>query len=273
MTLVDPCPDPLELARAVLPTLPCRAMVVGEDSRCVEIEVVAVAEGHLVAEPVADLGPRVVVVLVDQRRAGYEIGCVVVPEDAHQQTPRLRVEWVRRAKPRRQHVRAGVAESGLVRADPDESEFDVRVVDISAAGVAFVCERQLWVGDSVSAMLNIENRSFPVKARVIHTHPLGFGRTRVGCQFTAISEDNRAALANTATQSPSDRRQMRPIELLNTLGAAEGGAEVASMGAVQYERGEALAPVVRYCRACARLTVHVVAAAPGEPPTFTCSAC
>jgi PilZ domain len=268
----DPPPAALDLALAILPSLPCEVTAVTALSAPLSLRLLAVDRDALVCTPVAtEAEERLVIVVSDDRRGAYEIDCLVVPSRDESRRWRLIVDSVRRVKARRQNVRAGVAESAVVQGGPDGAEFDARVVDIGRDGMAFVCEARLAVGDAVSAMLNIGHQSFPVRASVIHARSIGFGRMRVGCQFTAITEEHRRALGLIAVRAPIDRRNLLPIEVLKLAESAAEDTEV-SLSGVRYQSGSAPLPLIRYCRNCARITVqHAVKT--GASSQWKCGSC
>ena len=271
----EPVPNPLQIARGVLGALPCQAFIVTAAAERLPIEIFDADHGCLLCAPsqgVQTPGQQVTLVVGDSRRAGYEIDCVV---DAFQDDSSLRlaVVDVRRVKPRRLYPRAGVTESGLVRPHGRGTEFDVQVVDVGPGGVAFVSDRLLVVGDCVSGMLNIARRAFPIRARVVHVRPLGFGRMRVGCQFTDITDANRQLLEQIAMQAPRDRRGLRPIELVENTATPEDDSPAVSLGDLRYHFEEVRIPTLRYCRPCGRITLHRDTAPPDSPSEWTCSTC
>ena len=275
MASPEPLPEPLQVALGVLGAFPCQAYVVSATGSWLPSEIVGVDGQYLRCarwERVHQLGGELTLVVGDGRRAGYEIDCVVSsPGDGS--SVLVRVVDVRRVKPRRRAARAGVSESGLVRPEGDQPEFDVQVVDIGPGGVAFVSDRPLAVGDSISGVLTIAHRAFPIQARVVHLQPLGFGRVRVGCQFTEIAEPNRQLLDRIAREVPSDRRRLRPIELVEHQAADHAQAPQALLDDLRYHYEEVRIPTLRYCRPCSRITLHRNTAPPGNPPEWQCQTC
>jgi PilZ domain len=220
MATPEPVPAQFHLALGILGDLPSRVVVVAADGSRFRAEVISADAGCLRCAPLEEaeagaLGDAVTLVIGDGERAGYEIDCVPAPFQAHPAL-RLAVVDVRRVKPRRRHARVDVSESALVRSADAETEVDVHVVDVSSDGLAFVSSRRIEVGDSLSGMLNIDQRAFPISILVVHTQPVGFGRFRIGCQFTRIAEVNRHVLEQIARRVPSERRRLRPIELVES---------------------------------------------------------
>jgi hypothetical protein len=275
MATPEPVPAPLQIALGVLGELPSPAVVVATDGSRFETEVISADTGCLQCAPLEEaeagaLGDAVTLVIGDGQRAGYEIDCVPTPRPARSALWLVVVD-VRRVKPRRRHDRVDVSESALVRPADAETEVDVHVVDLSSDGLAFVSSRRLMVGDSVSGMLNIDQRAFPISARVIHSQPVGFGRFRMGCQFTRIAEVNRHVLAQLAGRVPSERRRLRPIELVENAGGKKAEVPPASLSLDRHHT--ATVPTPRYCRRCCRVTLQHDTAGPGHEPHWRCCSC
>jgi PilZ domain len=268
-------PDPWRLAVGVLGDLPSRAAVVAADGSRFDAEVLSAEDGYLHCAPLEDgdaaaLRNGVTLVIGDGQRAGYEIDCVPAPGKARSALW-LAVVDVRRVKPRRRHDRVDVSESALVRAPDAETEVDVHVVDISSDGLAFVSSRRFVVGDSVSGMLNIDQRAFPISARVAHTQSVGFGRFRMGCQFTRIAGVNRHVLEQIAKRVPSERRSLRPIELVENAAGQKPDVPPASL--ILDSHRTPTVPTPRYCRRCGRVTLQHDISGPGHEPHWRCCSC
>jgi hypothetical protein len=275
MATPEPVHARLQIALGILGDLPSRVAVVAADGSRFPAEVTSADGGCLSYSPLEDadrsaLGGAVTLVVGDRQRAGYEIDCVPVPRPAHSAL-RLAVVDVRRVKPRRRHDRVDISESALVRPADADTEVDVHVVDISSDGLAFVSSRRLEVGDRVSGMLNIDQRAFPISARVAHTQSVGFGRFRIGCQFTRIAEVNRHVLEQIARRVPSDRRRLRPIELVEN--ASGKNAEIPPASLSLDRRHIATIPTPRYCRPCGRVTLQHEVSPPGHEPQWCCWSC
>ena len=271
----EPVPAPLQIALGVLGPLPCRVVVVTTDASRFRAEVTAVEGGCLRCRPLEGaqvLGERLTLVIGDGQRAGYEIDCVSASPHA-ESSVQLAVLDVRRVKPRRRHARVNVFESALVGPADTEAEVDVHVVDIGQDGLAFVSERRLEVGDLVSGMLNVSQRAFPIGARVVHTQPLGFGRTRVGCQFTRIAESDRRALGEIAGRTPIDRRSLRPIEIVENEARERARPASACLMNLHHHEWTVVSPTRRHCRSCSRVTLHSDTAPPGHPQDWQCRIC
>jgi hypothetical protein len=249
-------------------------MVTADHSR-LAVEILAAEGAWLRCEPPRDhqdVGEELTLVIGDGQRAGYEIDCVVASL-RHDAWLRLAVVDVRRVKPRRRYARTDVSESALVRPPGGEAEFDVQVVDIGTDGVAFVCDRWLAVGDSVAGMLNVGPRAFPIRARIVHVRSLGFGRVQVGCQFTEIAQADRMLLDHIAKHAPSDRRGLRPIELVGKEATRSDDPNWPSLQDLQCEYETTSVPAPRYCRPCGRVTLQNDTASPGDLPAWRCPTC
>jgi hypothetical protein len=193
--------------------MPCGIEAIVPAGASVALELLGHDGQHLVCastERGLEAGGSIVIVLHSQKRAGYEIDCVLVSDNQGRPT-RLRVQSVKRVKPRRRRPRIAVVEWAVIQHNGDE-EFDVRVLNVSADGIAFISERSLSVGDAFTAMLNVDHCSFPVQGQVMHVSSRGFGRTQVGCQFTGISDRGRKILDRVADRAPADRRRIPAIE-------------------------------------------------------------
>jgi hypothetical protein len=77
----------------------------------------------------------------------------------------------------------------------DEPEFDVRMMDVSPDGMAFITDRRLAIGDLLSVMATIDRKLIRMRARVLHVADAHYGRHRVGCEVTSIQGSERAQLA------------------------------------------------------------------------------
>ena len=275
MATPEPVHARLQIALGILGDLPSRVAVVAADGSRFPAEVTSADGDCLSYSPLEEadanlLGGAVTLVVGDGHRAGYEIECVPVPRPAHSAL-RLAVIDTRRVKPRRRHDRIDVSESALMRPAEAETEVDVHVVDISSDGLAFVSSRPFQVGDSVSGMLNIDQRAFPINARVAHTQSVGFGRFRIGCQFTRIAEFNRHVLEQIARRVPSERRRLRPIEVVENASGRKAEIPPASLSLDR--QPVATVPTPRYCRPCGRVTLQHEVSRPGHESHWRCCSC
>jgi hypothetical protein len=275
MATPEPVPAQFHLALGILGDLPSRVVVVAADGSRFRAEVISADAGCLRCAPLEEaeagaLGDAVTLVIGDGERAGYEIDCVPAPFQAHLAL-RLAVVDVRRVKPRRRHARVDVSESALVRSADAETEVDVHVVDVSSDGLAFVSSRRIEVGDSLSGMLNIDQRAFPISILVVHTQPVGFWPLPDWMPVHANRRVNRHVLEQIARRVPSERRRLRPIELVESTDGKKGEIPPASLTLDQPHI--TTIPTPRYCRPCGRVTLQHDTSAPGHEPRWRCCAC
>ena len=77
-------------------------------------------------------------------------------------------------------------------------QFQVRLADLSADGVAFLTELSLATGDIVRVEAGVDGRPFSAQARVVRLDPASFGRSRVGCELIELSPQAREAIGRAA---------------------------------------------------------------------------
>lgn len=99
--------------------------------------------------------------------------------------------------------RARVSDSALLtvirstRMHPGH-EFQVRLADLSADGVAFLTELSLAIGDVVRVEAGVDGRPFSAEARIVRLDPASFGRARVGCELIELGTQAREAIGRIA---------------------------------------------------------------------------
>jgi PilZ domain len=196
----------LELALGILAEMPTTLEVLSDDGGSVTIELA----GHDV-EMLHALAPKSRVRLGLSLRLrtrntegrGYDVDMSVGELFFHSAgvaAVHLTVERVRRFNGNRATPRArvddlafvGVLYSSLPLEDP---EFDVRMVDVSPDGMAFVTDKRLAVGDLLSVMATVDRKLIRMRARVLHVADAHYGRNRIGCEVTSIRGSERAQLA------------------------------------------------------------------------------
>jgi hypothetical protein len=237
--------------------------VVGHDDQGITL---AVPIGEVCAEDAC------CVLVKKERGAGFEIDARVVsvkPSGDGHEVVRLAIAVVRWVKIRRIAPRAPVRESALV--ESSGAAFDVEVIDVAAYGFAFITNHPLQVGEELSVMLNIGHQVLRASAKVANVSQLGADRNRVGCQFVRIAEVHRHLLDQVARQSPTvaDRRAANPP----LTGAQSGDASAlirrlrrsAETPQLRFEKAAERQMTALYCRACARVTLHVKLAASEVP--------
>jgi hypothetical protein len=146
----------------------------------------------------------------DEGGGGHDITFIVA--DVVRQTEwtaaiQLRVIDVQRRETVRTTPRAALADLALVRvtgarAIAADDEFDVRLADLSASGVAFVTDRTFHVGDCLAMMATISSRVLRLQARVLQTSLSHYGRQRVGCEILQIPDEDRRRISALTTERP-----------------------------------------------------------------------
>ncbi|HYX85584.1 MAG TPA: PilZ domain-containing protein [Gaiellales bacterium] len=196
----------LELALGILAELPTTIELLSEDGGAVLLEVTGHDGEMLHAHAPGDrirLGLGLRLRLRGDVGRGYDIQLCVADtaiDGGGRTVVKLTVEHVRRRNGERAAPRARVNDLALVgivyTAKPKpRAEFDVRLVDASPNGVAFVTDQELSRGDLLSVTATIDGRLVRLDARVLYTLAERRGRNRVGCEVTSIGGNERALLA------------------------------------------------------------------------------
>lgn len=136
-------------------------------------------------------------------RGGYDIACRVAAvyfEGGTLGRVELEISGITRRKPYRVAARAMASALASVRIVAGRhiaarSEFDVRLVDVSAGGVAFQTERKLSRGDIVSLAAQVPGTPVLITARVVNVDRSAYGRSRIGCELLEATADQRRRLA------------------------------------------------------------------------------
>lgn len=157
----------------------------------------------------------------DAAGGGHDISLTVI--DVIQQADwmarlHLRVIDVQRRASERVTPRARLEETAVVhvlgaRALEQDEEFEVRLADLSASGVAFVTDRRFHVGDRVAMMARVGGRSLRLQARVLQTCVSDGEHQRVGCEIMQIADQDRrriAELTARAREDGSPDQRLRP---------------------------------------------------------------
>jgi PilZ domain len=147
----------------------------------------------------------------DPQGAGHDIELAVAEiHSANESTVAvdLRVLDVRRRDSHRMTPRAQLADLALVhvlgaRAIAPADEFDVRLADLSTNGVAFVTDRSFYSGDLVAMMITVSGGVLRLRGRVLQTTASHYGRQRVGCEITQVSENDRRRIAALTDERPA----------------------------------------------------------------------
>jgi c-di-GMP-binding flagellar brake protein YcgR len=145
----------------------------------------------------------------DEQRGRYEIEFEVEESFFHsgqEALVHLAVVGVRHRKARRTAPRVGVSVQLGARVRyghsmPRDTELIVRLIDISATGLAFVTDRELAAGDMFMLPFRLGDRDLKVEARVVRVDPAPYGRYRAGCEIVEISDADRRAITALAEQA------------------------------------------------------------------------
>jgi len=203
------------LALGVLSEPPLSVDVLSEDGGSFPMHISECTDGLLHAHaPRAAMRKDLLLLarVSDPARGRYEVEFVVDEAFFHSTSEalvHLRVSAVRHRKARRAAPRAAVSETALARVRfcrsmPRGSELDVRLVDLSSTGLAFVTQRELDPGDLITIEVLLVGRPMTIEARVVRTDPAPYGRYRAGCEITEISDGDRTAISKLAENHATD---------------------------------------------------------------------
>ena len=159
----------LMLARGVLPELPCTIQVLSEDGGSFDLQVESEQEGLLHAVAPRDRVRdqlRVLGRIVDSTRGRYEVELEVVESFWHSQTEvlvHLTVNSVQHQKMRRASPRVRVGADATLRVlfsrtQPNGSELEVKLADVSSTGAAFNSPKPIDPGDMIAIEANLNGR-------------------------------------------------------------------------------------------------------------------
>ncbi len=221
----------LLLARGILPSLPAAVQVLSEDGGSFDLQVEQAENGLLVAVAPRDRirdELRLLGRIVVDTRGRYEIELEVAESFWLSQTEvivNLQVNSVthqkmRRAAPRVQVGNDAVARIVFSRAQPNGSELEVKLADVSSTGAAFNSPKPVDPGDLLTIETTLAGRFMAFEARVIRCDLAPWGRFRIGCQLTVVSSADReliASLADTAPAGSAEERQPDVIEARRRL--------------------------------------------------------
>ncbi len=202
----------LTLALGVLSEPPETVDVLSEDGGCFPLTIMGLEDGLLHA-----YAPRnavrtdlhLLARVFYPERGRYEVEFEVIESFFHSSQEalvHLGVSGVRHRKARRASPRVPVSASATAsvkfcRTLPRDTALDVRVVDISATGCAFVTQKELSTGDLLLVEFTLEQRQVRLEARVVRMDPAPYGRYRAGCEITEISDGDRKAVSSMAAAS------------------------------------------------------------------------
>ncbi len=205
----------LTLALGVLPEPPDTIDVLSEDGGCFPLMIEDRQDGMLLGRAPRgairdDLHLLARVYYPDRGR--YEVELEVVEhffQSVSEALVHLAVSGVRHRKARRASPRVALSEPAhavvrYCRTLPRDTSIEVRLVDISATGCAFVTQKELHPGDLMLLAFHLEGREMHPEARVVRLDPAPYGRYRAGCEITEMSDGDRRAIAALAAVSAAD---------------------------------------------------------------------
>jgi hypothetical protein len=196
----------LQMACAVLPELPADLEAFNQGGSALTLRVTGADGDRLQAYTEWGAAREEMELLIPIRhpeRGGYDIACrvdAVYFEGGTLGRVELEISGVKRRKPFRAAARATASALASVRVVagrnvPARSEFDVRLVDVSAGGVAFQTERKLARGDIVSLAAKVPDTTVFITARVVNVDRSSYGRLRIGCELLEATAEQRRRLA------------------------------------------------------------------------------
>ena len=230
----------LTLALGVLPELPGTVDVLSEDGGCYQITIDGLEDEMLLAH-----APRtamrddlhLLARVYHPGRGRYEVEFEVVEHFFHstqEALAHLAVSGVRHRKARRASPRVAVSAQASAavrycRSLPRDTVLDVRVVDVSATGCAFVTQKELDPGDMVLLEFGLTGRRMRIESRVVRLDPAPYGRYRAGCEITEIGDGDRRAVSALAAEQP-DRgsEEQRNPEAVAALAESRAATTVLS---------------------------------------------
>lgn len=210
----------------MLPSLPTTLPVFAPTGGVVEITIVA-DEGTHVALYAPDsfgaIGTKIEAQLRDDEGNGYDVKLQVKNaffQGGDRTLVHVAVDDIVRRSGVRETPRAkltGVAHARVVFSNdlPAGHDFQVRLADASASGVAFITDMVPAIGDKLAVEVPLSTGTIVLDALVAHVDPAPFGRNRIGCEVQVESERDRAALAEVAlsVDDDTDSEQSRRPEL------------------------------------------------------------
>jgi hypothetical protein len=196
----------LEMACAVLPPFPVDVEAYKQSGSALTLRVSGTEDGRLQAFTAWGEAREEMELLIPVRhpdRGGYDITCLVTAvyfEGGTLGRVELEISSVKRRKPYRAAARASASALASVRVVAGRkvaarSEFDVRLVDVSAGGVAFQTERKLSRGDIISLAAKVPETTVFITARVVNVDRSAYGRLRIGCELLEATPEQRRRLA------------------------------------------------------------------------------
>jgi hypothetical protein len=221
--------DKIELAKALLPDPPFTIEAFGVERSAATLTVTAFHEDHLVARMSwldARTGLELVLPIRSENGGGYDLCCsvdTVYFQGGIDGEARLQVTSIERRKPYRTEARAPASDLvthlavvHIVDAKrlPHNTKVNVRMVDLSAAGIGFTSDRPFDAGDIVIVTTQVDGHTCHFHARVLNATGSLYGRSRIGCQITNATTGDYQRLATLVAERPltsseSNRRPRR----------------------------------------------------------------
>jgi hypothetical protein len=216
----------LALALGVLPELPGSVDVLSAAGGGLTVTL-SHQEGDLLHGfvPAGTVSPdlQLLARVLDQSRGRYEVEFLVADAFFHtaaETLVHLEVTSVTRRKARRASPRVTVSVPLVARmlygrTLARDAELEVRLVDVSATGLAFVSQRELSAGDLLRLVFPLGGRRLKVEARVVRMDPAPYGRHRIGCEITEIGDLDRRTIAQVAEEAEAagSEQERRPERL------------------------------------------------------------
>jgi PilZ domain len=229
----------LTLALGVLPELPDTIDVLSEDGGCFSVTISSREEDLLLGH-----APRgairndlhLLARVFHPGRGRYEVEFEVADHFFHSVSEaqvHLAVSGVRHRKARRASPRVAVSTPATAvikycRSLPRDTQLEVRLVDVSATGCAFVTQKELAAGDLVRLGFTLNGRQMEPEARVVRIDPAPYGRYRAGCEITEMADgDRKAVSALAAVASDDGSEEQRNPDAVAAM--AEGRASLTAL--------------------------------------------
>jgi hypothetical protein len=206
--------DPFELAVAVLPTPPATVAAMRSDHELFAVHLIELRDGRVnlgVPPRTVTTGDDVLLCL-PRPRGGYDVECRITElfyASREHALAEATVSAVYRRRSYRAHHRGPLDEPATVtiiaaRDIAPRTLVEVRLTDVSEAGIAFLSQPGLKVGDLVMVAAAVLGEPLMAECRVRHITREPFGRVRVGCELTAVDNTGRSSLATAARATSID---------------------------------------------------------------------
>jgi hypothetical protein len=227
----------LEMALAILPTLPHDVTCLRQDGGQIRMTVVEQRDGHLFAQlSLLDAREGLVITIPAETRdgGGFSISCEITDVyfmGALESGANLTITDIQRRKPYRAKQRTetdSLASLYVIRAERAAVAAPVlgRVVDLSASGVGLSTNTELDIGDRLRIETQVGGVAVNGEIRVVKVARMAFGRWRLGCQFTRLPLDTQHQIdqlaATTIASADVSPAAIKKVD----VGGAEGTPDV-----------------------------------------------